>query len=51
MPLSVRSKKKGKKKVYQVVEPDGRVLGTHDSRAKAQKQIQAINISKHKRKK
>jgi len=42
MPLSTK-KSDGKVKV---VDPSGKVFGTHESKKKAVKQIQAINISK-----
>lgn len=34
---------------FVVTTEDGRALGTHDSRAAAVKQLQAVEISKHKR--
>lgn len=41
-------KHKGK---YQLISRKGKVLGTHPSRKKALAQEQAIEISKHKKKK
>ena len=46
MPLRVQ--KSGDK--FKVVDDKGRVSGTHETRGEAVKQIQAINISKAKRK-
>ena len=40
-------KKKGDK--FQVTTESGRVLGTHETRAAAVKQLQAVEISKHRR--
>lgn len=40
--------KKGSKYVLKS-KSTGRVLGTHDTKAQAVKQEQAINISKHKK--
>lgn len=40
--------KRGSK--YVVTTEDGRVLGTHATRSAAEKQLQAVEISKHQRK-
>jgi len=42
-------KKKGSK--YIVTSESGKVLGTHDTKEKAQKQLAAVEISKAKKKK
>ena len=40
-------RKRGKK--YVVLSESGKLLGTHDTREAAQRQLMAIEISKHKR--
>lgn len=49
MPLSIKTVKAGKGTKFQVTEPDGRVLGTHETKQKAYAQIAAIEISKRRR--
>lgn len=50
MPVRVQPSKKDGKTVYKVVDPKGKVFGTHRSRNKALAQVTAINLSEKRKK-
>jgi len=50
MPVSVKKRKRKGKTVFAVVEPDGNVIATHRSKARAVAQVQAINLAEQRKK-
>jgi len=50
MPVSVRKSKSQGKTVWKVVDPSGKVHGTHSSKEKATAQVRAINLSELRKK-